>query len=168
MVKQAKKSDWPNIRPLPKERAPLDIDATIEADAWEKIKLGVVPQSADDKWFIYVDESDLMHAHRATTGTCIFEVQFGPRASGEGITILHAWANRDPQQYRNTKAGYDAKLLIYLIRRLLLKHDVPFPSPSAMPKSNFASHEQHVMGSESRIDKRPGSSGFIPIDIIEP
>ncbi len=167
MTKIAQKSDWKN-RPLPAERAPLDIDATIEQDAWEKIRVGAVPQSADDKWFIYVDESDMMHVHRASTGTCIFMVQFAPHASGEGITISEALANRNPEQYRNTKAGYDAKLLIYLIRRLLLKHDVPFPSPSAMPKTNLGTHEQHVMGSESGIDKRPGSSGFIPIDIIKP
>ena len=167
MTKIAQQSDW-NNRPLPKERAQLDIDATIEEDAWEKIKLGVVPKTSDDKWFIYVDGENLMHVHRASTGTCIFEVQFAPHPSGEGITISEAWANRNSAQYRNTKAGYDAKLLIYLIRRLLLKHDVPFPSPSAMPKSNLSTHEQHVMGKESGIDKRPGSSGFIPIDIIKP
>ena len=167
MTKVAQYSDWKS-RPLPEERAPLDIDATIETDAWEQIKQGVVPQSADDKWFIYTDKQDRMFVHRASTGTCIFEVQFAPHSSGEGITITEALANRNPQQYRNTKAGYDAKLLIYLIRRLLLKHDVPFPAPTSMPKTNMPTHEQHVMGKESGIDKRPGSSGFIPIDIIKP
>lgn len=167
MTKIAQQADWQH-KPLPTERAPLDIDATIDMDAWQQIKLGVVPQSADDKWFIYVDDAACMNVHRASTGTCIFQVTFGPHPSGEGMTITEAWANRDPKQYRNTKAGYDAKMLIYLIRRLLLKHDVPFPAPSAMPKSNLGTHEQHVMGSESGVDKRPGSTGFIPIDILKP
>ena len=160
-------SGWPK-KPLPDQNAPLDIDATIEFDAWEQIRKGFAPQTPADKWLIEIDENELMHVYRASTGTCIFQVQFGPHQNGDGITILEALANRDPQQYRNTKAGYDAKLLIYLIRRLLLKHDVPFPSPSSMPKINQGSHEKHVMGRESGINQRPGSSGFIPIDIIQP
>lgn len=166
MIEFAKKSDWQGV-PLPTERAPLDIDATIELDAWQQMKRGFVPQSAADKWFIYVDEADQMYVHRASTGTCIFQVRFAPHPAGEGMTIAEAWANRNPQQYRNTKAGYDAKLLIYVIRRLLLKHEVPFPAPTALPKSNMPLHEQHVMGSQSGVEKRPGSSGFIPLDQLD-
>lgn len=166
MTKIAKKADCKSV-PLPPERAELDIDATIDSDAWEQIKIGFVPQTDKDKWFIYIDESDQMFVHRSSTGTCIFQVQFGPHPSGEGVTITQAWANRNPKQYRNTKGGYDAKLLIYVIRRLLLKHDVPFPAPSSLPKTNLQTHEEHVMGSESGIKKRPGSSGFIPIDILD-
>jgi hypothetical protein len=146
MVEIAKKDSW-KTSPLPAERAALDIDATIDEDAWEKMKIGFVPQTANDKWFVYVDTAEQMHIHRASTGTCIFQVQFGLHPSGDGITITEAWANRNPEQYRNTKAGYDAKLLIYVIRRLLLKHDVPFPAPTALPKSNMSTHEQHVLGS---------------------
>ena len=166
MTEFAKQTDWKTV-PLPAERAPLDIDATIDRDAWGQMKKGFIPKSAEDKWFIYVDEADQMYVHRASTGTCIFQVRFAPHSSAEGMTISEAWANRNPQQYRNTKAGYDAKLLIYVIRRLLLKHDVPFPAPSALPKSNLPLHEQHVMGSQSGIEKQPGSSGFIPIDILD-
>ncbi|MEM8858820.1 MAG: hypothetical protein AAGD96_10895, partial [Chloroflexota bacterium] len=144
----------------------LDIDATIELDAWAQIRKGFEPQTPAEKWLIDVDENDLMYVYRAYTGTCIFRVQFGPHDNGDGMTILEALANRDPEQYRNTKAGYDAKLLIYLIRRLLLKHDVPFPSPSTMPKINQGTHEQHVMGNESGINKRPGNSGFVPLNIV--
>ena len=166
MEKVAKKDDWIN-RPLPKERSLLDIDASIDMDAWEAMRLGFVPQSDKDKWFIYVDEGNQMYVHRAQTGTCIFQVQFAPHTSNEGMTITEALANRNLAQYKNTKAGYDAKLLIYLIRRLLLKHDVPFPAPSEMPRSNLPNHEKHVMGESSGIEKRPGSNGFIPIDIVD-
>lgn len=170
MNQMSKNADLPSWsrKPLPRYNESLDIDATIEFDAWEQIRLGFVPNTSADKWLIEVDGNHLMHVYRAATGTCIFQVQFATHQYKGSMTITEALVNRDPQEYRSTKVGYDAKLLIYLIRRLLLKHDVPFPYPSSLSKINQGTHEKHVMGQESGITKRPGSVGFIPIDLVQP
>lgn len=157
------------LKPLPEAREALDIDATIEPAAFEKMCTGFLPRSAADKWLIIMDESWTMHIFRAPTRTCIFQVAFEPTADKKNVTIKEAWANRDPAQYRSTKAGYDAKLLIYLIRRLLLDHPVPFPTPGDLSADNQAAHERHVMGepTDAPAVNENQLTTFIPLNLLE-
>ena len=54
-----------------------------------------------------------------------------PSANGcpVGVRVVESWANRNPEQYRWKSAEYDRRLVLYLIDRILLKQDVPFPTP---------------------------------------
>lgn len=134
-----------NFKPLPPQTAELEIEAHIEPEAFELIKKGFAPTDSSAKWALVMDDALELRIYRTATGSCIFAVQFSPLE--DGFTISHAAVNRDPAQYRGQDPVYDARLLIYLIRRLLLGHPVPFPMPAALPQQNKAVHEQHVMGS---------------------
>lgn len=152
------------LKALPAEREQLDIDATIDHDAFAKMAAGFIPKTPADKWILLMDEKLTLHVHRIQSRTCIFQVSFEPTPDKAHMRIREAWVNRNPQEYRSTKAGYDAKLLLYLIRSLLLKHNVPFPAPSNLSETNQQDHEQHVMGQVKGIEKTP--STFIPINIL--
>lgn len=152
------------LKAMPTERELLEIDATIDHDAFAKIAEGYIPTTKEDKWILLMDESLTLYVHRIQTRTCIFQVTFEPTNDKQHMQIKEAWANRNPQEYRSTKAGYDAKLLIYLIRSLLLKHDVPFPAPGNLPQNNLGEHEAHVMGQVKGVEKKQTS--FIPLQIL--
>lgn len=152
------------LKGMPAEREALEIEAKIDHDAFAKIAAGFIPKSKEDKWILLMDDKLTLYVHRIQSRTCIFQVTFEPTEDKQFMQIREAWANRNPQEYRSTKAGYDAKLLIYLIRSLLLKHDVPFPAPGNLPQSNLGEHEAHVMGHVKAIEKK--QSSFIPLDIL--
>ncbi len=158
------------LKPLPTERAPLEIEAEIEPEAFALIQRGFVPRSPQDTWILYMDADHWLHVHRSQTGTCIFLAHFTPHPSQTGFyTIDEAWVNRASEQYKMKDSVYDAKLFVYLLRRLLLGHNVPFPVPERMPHENKPLHEQHVMGQrDAHGDNKGGDppATFIPLDLL--
>ena len=67
----------------------------------------------------------------------------------------------------SVSVGYDARLLVYLIRKLLLKHNVPFPMPENVPQKQRRQHEELVMGKNNGTNDGDGSSStFIPLNIL--
>ena len=162
-----------HLKPLPPERAALEIEAEIEPDAWALIQRGFVPRTPQDKWVIFLDDHNWLHIHRSLTGTCIFLAHFAPHPEQDEIyTIDQAWVNRNSDQYKMKDLVYDAKLFVYLLRRLLLGHNVPFPVPERMPHQNKPLHEQHVMGQRRKKtasdDDEPDEppSSFIPLNLL--
>lgn len=147
-------------KPLPAERAVLDLEMVVDGQAWQELQKGFTPQSEQDKWVITSQENTLFFG-RSSSGSCIFEAHFAPLENGE-YQLTAAYANRHPAEYRNQDGDYDSRLLIYLIRRLLLNHPVPFPQPAALPHQNKTTHEKHVMGGG---EDRPGS--FIPLNLLD-
>ena len=114
--------------PMPESKARLQIDRTYSPEEYENIKFGFIPRVMEDKWFIYIDE-DWMHLHRSWTGFCIYQVRL-ERIDDEYM-IAEASVNRDPNQYTGADTAHDARLLVFLIDRLLLGKDVPFPTRDA-------------------------------------
>lgn len=146
------------LKALPMLRAELEIDATIDAEAMALIKAGYTPQQPQDKWLLHMDEADWLHVYRAASGSCIFSARF--ESAGAHTVIAEAWVNRDSREYKGQDAAYDARLFIYLVRKLLLKHSVPFPMPANLPHGDKVTHEQHVMGASE------GGASFIPLNIL--
>lgn len=146
-----------HYKPLPEELAELEIDAHIDEEAFALIRQGYAGSRTTDKWALIFQGESILKIYRTATGSCIFEVTFAPIDGG--VTITRAVVNRRPDQYRGQDPVYDARLLIYLIRKLLLKHSVPFPMPADLPQRNKAAHERHVMGSQE--DTPPS---FIPLN----
>jgi hypothetical protein len=95
----------------------------------------------EDKWFIYW-QNDWLSFHRSWTGVCQYQVRV--ERNGAQYRVAEAWANRDPEQSLVTDESQDADrdferaLLLFLIDRLLLGRDVPFPGPSADENDNAA------------------------------
>lgn len=167
MPKATPKS-WPNLRSAPAAKADLEIEAVIEPEAYALIQQGFIPRTRNDKWFIYLSEDGWLRCHRAATGVLVYWAKFdSTQNEGEdAYTITEAWANRKTEEYRMKDAAYDARVFVYLLRKLLLKHDVPFPTPAAMPHQNKPLHEKHVMGHDDTIGGSKPS--FIPLnDLLE-
>jgi hypothetical protein len=102
---------------MPEQREQLDIVRHFSADEYGRLAQGLVPESQDDRWFVYVDDGHVVHIHRSWSGDCIYEVELTP--SGSGYDIAHAWANRDPEQTK-TASGVDKMLLAGLLDQLAL------------------------------------------------
>jgi hypothetical protein len=80
---------------MPQKRERIDVARRFSPDEYQRLACGHIPESQDDRWFVYV-EGDVAHIHRSWTGFCIFEVELTP--SGDGYEVAAAWANRDPEQ----------------------------------------------------------------------
>jgi hypothetical protein len=152
-------------------RASLEIEAEIEPEAFALIQRGYLPRTPADKWLIRYTADGWLHMHRSQTGICVYLAHFAPHPTQSGFyTIDEAWVNRDSTQYKMKDLVYDAKLFIYLLRRLLLGHNVPFPVPDRMPHENKPLHEQHVMGQGGNDGDGTGDgvapATFIPLPLL--
>jgi hypothetical protein len=125
-MKRATSSDWKTV-PLPEERTRVELGLTFSLEEVEQIQQGVIPEEMEDKWFVYWEGNDL-YFHRSWTGICIYRVRF--QVEEMGAKAVEAIVNRDPEQYKNTDDEYDARMIVYLIKVLLLRQHAEFPSRS--------------------------------------
>lgn len=110
----------------PVERENLEIVAGFSDADGEQMIRGFVPKEMEDKWLIDYD-AGWLYFRRSWTGAVIYGIRLD--GSPLGVRVIESWANRNPEQYRWKSAEYDRRLVLYLIDRILLKKDVPFPSP---------------------------------------
>ncbi|HEX6386208.1 MAG TPA: hypothetical protein VF177_16170 [Anaerolineae bacterium] len=146
MTKQRATADSWKTKSLPAAVKELPIDGTFTREEYVRLSQGFIPQSLDDKWFIYL-EDDWLYFHRSWTGTCIFQLQIVP--ANDHYRAVKALANRDPEQYRNEDDAYDVALMSYLIDHLLLGRFVPFPQLKHISEEDQAWHKEHVMGEKN-------------------
>ena len=143
MTPIAKPDSWKTL-PMPAKVAVLEYAAEFSAEEFERISRGFIPEAMEDKWFIYLD-ADTLCLHRSWTGHCIYKVEFA--REGGGHVVRHAIANRDPVEYTQRDNAYDARLLDFLIRNLLLGAGVPFPMPKGLPgDAPRGLYQHHVAG----------------------
>lgn len=131
-------------KPMPAAHAVLDIEGAYTQPEYVTISYGFIPQSRDDKWFVYLD-GEWLYFHRSWTGTCVFQLRIVP-VDGH-YEAVQAIVNRDPQEYRSSDDAYDVALLAYLIDRLLLGRFAPFPQPEGLSQEDQQRHQRLVMGS---------------------
>ena len=125
---KATRNSWMR-KPLPEIYVPLHFDRAFIVDEYEQLSYGFIPDCMDDHWFIYLDpEENVIYFHRSWTGFCIYKVRF--ERSGTAYRVAEAFVNRDPDQYSGTDDDYDAALICFLIDKLLLGKETPFPLPS--------------------------------------
>lgn len=120
---RATSASW-KTQPFPVARARLNLVRSFDGAEWKALRLGVIPEEMEDKWFIY-EEGGWLSFHRSWTGFCVYRV--GLREIPAGGEIAEAWANRDPEQYSCADDAHDAGLLSWLIDVLLLKRPAPYP-----------------------------------------
>jgi hypothetical protein len=124
----ATRSSW-NIHGVPKKRAPLNFSGRFSDAEYEQIKVGLIPDGMDDKWFMFF-EAPWLYLHSSWTGFCIYGVRL--EASAEGATIVEAWVNRDKKQWgAPANANYDVLWLRFFIDALLLNKPTPFPGKAS-------------------------------------
>jgi hypothetical protein len=134
----ATRASWKN-QAMPSERGPLAFARTFTPDELARIERGLVPEQMEDKWFVFF-ESPWLWFHRSWTGLAIYGVKI------EDGAVTEAVVNRHPEQYRAKDDQYDADLLGFLIDRLLLDREVPFPHRETVPTSKADLLVHHVVG----------------------
>ena len=141
-MKFATRESW-ETKPLPEARARIAYERSFDAAELARVARGVVPEEMEDKWFVFY-EAPWLWFHRSWTGVAIYGVRL--RAEGEGGVVEEAWVNRDPAQYRETDDAHDIALLSFLVERLLLGRDVPFPIRGDVPAEKASLLMHHVVG----------------------
>lgn len=107
----ARRENWKR-QPLPAARKRLLVDKVYAPSEMARIVRGFIPNSMDEKWFIYFEDGRLF-LHRSWTGICIYRVDFVPIETGWAMTEV--WVNRHPQQYEETNDAHDVQLLLEMI-----------------------------------------------------
>ena len=77
----AESSDWQR-RNLDDPVEVFRVDWTYEAQDMERMRWGLVPQSMEDKWFVYAEENRLTFV-RSWSGEFSFRALLGPGGIGE-------------------------------------------------------------------------------------
>jgi hypothetical protein len=111
---RATKDSW-RTNPMPEQREQLRLSQHFSAEEYERLAQGSIPESQDDRWFVYVDDDHVVHLHRSWSGDCVYEVELSP--AGDGYDVVAAWVNRDPEQ-TNTDPELDRVLLPGLLEGL--------------------------------------------------
>ena len=123
-AKRAVPADW-NTNPLPEQRTTIALDRVFSPKDMDRIRVGLIPEMMEDKWFIYWRDKAL-YFHRSWTGNCTYVVHFA--SEGEAWRMVCAEVNREYEQYQCTNDDYDAKMISYLIDVVLLHRPADFPT----------------------------------------
>lgn len=153
---EAKPTDW-KTEPLPSRKATLRLDRTFSFEDMNRIRLGLIPEAMEDKWFIYWKD-DTLFLHRSWTGYCIYVVRFVPVA--DGYRMVEADVNRNPDQYKETRDETDAKMIAFLIDLLLLHQNAVFPCDD--PPSNELVLANWGLVGRAMLAQHPGAAKRTP------
>lgn len=95
-------------------------------DEMTQIRLGLLPVSMDDKWFVFM-EGDHLLLHRSWTGHGIYEAEFAEHENGYRIT--RAVVTSDGERYRRSSDATESARLERFIGSLLLDEQDVAPWP---------------------------------------
>ena len=143
MTKPATKLSWKTLD-APDKCESLEYQYLFPYKDVDRLQLGLIPLEMEDKWFVYY-ENGWLYLHRSWTGILIYWLRLD-RCSN-GVRVVESWVNRDPKQYKETDTVYDRLMLDFLLRRMILRQDIPFPVRSA-DNSNAPPgiYQHHVVG----------------------
>jgi ADP-ribosyl-[dinitrogen reductase] hydrolase len=143
MSQIAQPTDW-KTKKMPHETGSLNFNRIFSFDEFERVRTGLVPREMEDKWFIYYKDHTL-NFHRSWTGHHIYMITIQPLEDNT-YAVTQAIVNRNKEQYNQENNAYDVSLLNYLIDRLLLGKDVPFPIPTDMSKEDSPIYKHSIVG----------------------
>lgn len=118
----ATKQSW---KTLPLGAAlPVPFQRAFATDEFERLRAGLIPQSMDDKWFVYFEDPNLF-LHRSWGGTGVYRVTL--KSEGDAFIVAEALCAKEV--LKSSFPEYEAALLDFLIGNLLLGETKDFPRP---------------------------------------
>ena len=118
----ATRGDWQAVRYDGPCRV-LPYEDTFTAEEFEALQAGVIPESMDDKWFVFYEQPQLF-LHRSATGLFVYRVTLA--ADGDGSRVAEAVMSSELEGSQSV--DYEASLLRWILRCVLLaQDDVEFP-----------------------------------------
>jgi ADP-ribosyl-[dinitrogen reductase] hydrolase len=94
-MKIATKDKWDTISMTNPKK--LDVSISLNSVQLNKLKLGLVPNEMEDKWFAYF-HNDHIHFHRSWTGFEIFKAKINTSENGSQINAF--WVEQNPEKYK--------------------------------------------------------------------
>ncbi len=110
----ATKESWP-CKPMPQETGLLHYERHLSQGEYETLLRGLVPESGDDHWFVYM-QGEWVCLHRSWTGECVFMVRLTP--TDDGWRAAETWVNGDRSQFPETSEHKQIEMLDEIIDRL--------------------------------------------------
>ena len=126
--------------------APLCYRASFDAAELARLREGLVPRAREDKWFVYYHEPHLFF-HRSWTGMPVYRVELRPTPAG--AEVAEALWSTGLAQSPGGDLAYEAELLDFLLRNLLLGQSRPFPRPAGLAEPMPGVYQHHVVGTGS-------------------
>ena len=143
MTERAAKSNWKTLDAT-QQCEPLEYEYVFDDADADRLQLGLIPREMEDKWFVYF-ENGWVYLHRSWTGFLIYWLRLD--GCPDGVRVVESWVNRNSDQYLETDTAYDRMMLDFLLRRMLLGHEVDFPVRSAdNPTNTPGVYQHHVVG----------------------
>jgi len=105
--------------------APIPYRDAFTADEFRTICGGLIPGSMDEKWYVLFEAPYLLF-FRSWTGRLIYRARVEQDLSGARVVDAEVLDNLE--LYGRGSADYEASLLSWLVRRLLLHEDVSPPA----------------------------------------
>jgi hypothetical protein len=132
-----------------KDVVPIPYQATFNAMQFARLRMGLVPQEMEDKWFIYFDEPYLC-VHRSWTGQPVYRLML--KQLPDGAEVAEAPWSREIADAASTSQGpdYQTRLLDFLLSNLILGQSKPFPMPSGFQEAAHGVFQHHISGTGYR------------------
>lgn len=128
-------ADWKREEMSARKRK-LALDLEYTPAQFARIRLGLLPEQMEDKWFLYF-EGDTLHMHRSWTGYENYRVRFVPTIDG-GARATQLLVNDDRGQYVGHDDETEANRVEFLLN-VLLAHNGWVPE---LPPSNEEAESQ--------------------------
>lgn len=121
----ATRSSW-KTSPVAGEFEPVPYRDTFDAAEMARLERGLIPQEMEDKWFVFFERPSLF-LHESWTGRLVYRVKL---LSSEGAgQVERAEVLRAPGGGPRYPREYEAELLRFLVRGVILEQALPFPTP---------------------------------------
>lgn len=115
--RKATRDSWDN-QPLSEKTILLPYNKSFNAQEYELLSYGFIPDSMEDKWFIYL-ENDVIYFHRSWTGICVFQIYL--EKTFDGCQIKEAWVTSGNNSFNENYLRHEnfIKENIDLLNRLI-------------------------------------------------
>ncbi len=139
------------ITPMPESHVDIAVDCLLPAAAMDRIRLGVVPDAMEDKWFVYWEDGHL-YFHRSWTGFCVYVARIVEDAGDWRVTSIRA--NREPGQYSCDDDDEDAGTALFVLHVVVLQL-LPPPVPEGEHASAITLATWSLVG-RAMLGQHPG------------
>jgi hypothetical protein len=123
MSHAATRADW-KLQDYDGPFQAIDCADAFPAEEWTRLQQGLVPESMDDKWFVFF-EAPFLHLHRSWTGELVYRLRFD--AHEGGARVGEALVSRNVQMTYGP--AWEGAFVSFLLRGMMLRQDVSFPAP---------------------------------------
>lgn len=114
-MKTATKNDW-KICEMPTENDFFYLEREFSTDEIESLRIGIIPQNMDDRWFCYMEGNNLFW-HRSWTGCCVFILEINPSESLHRVQV-----NRNKNQFNLDNPQEEKELLNHLLTAFIARN----------------------------------------------